>query len=270
MLKILYPCDPLNPRQCDECFAEEYAAALDQGLCCSLISFEQLQAGRLRVTPALEEADLILYRGWMQSAQMYRDFVRLLADRGATAAISTDDYLACHYLPNWYRLCAEFTAQTVILSSDEDVAATLERLDWPGYFVKDYVKSLNTGAGSIANQANQVAAIIEQLANFRGELEGGICLRRLESYSVDTERRYFVAGGQVLAPDGAGVPELVSAVAGRIDRPFFSIDVVANKQGQMRLVELGDGQVSDRKEWSSAQFAQVLLALASALTLGAA
>jgi ATP-grasp domain, R2K clade family 3 len=32
-----------------------------------------------------------------------------------------------------------------------------------------------------------------------------------------------------------------------IDAPFYSVDVVENLAGELRLVELGDGQVSDKK-----------------------
>ncbi|MEN1500901.1 ATP-grasp domain-containing protein, partial [Pseudomonas aeruginosa] len=47
-------------------------------------------------------------------------------------------------------------------------------------------------------------------------------------------------------------------VAQRIDCPFFSVDVVESTSGELRLMELGDGQVSDRKQWPAARFAAML------------
>ncbi|MEW3697670.1 ATP-grasp domain-containing protein, partial [Pseudomonas aeruginosa] len=54
------------------------------------------------------------------------------------------------------------------------------------------------------------------------------------------------------------VPPLVEQVAQRIDCPFFSVDVVESTSGELRLMELGDGQVSDRKQWPAARFAAML------------
>jgi len=44
------------------------------------------------------------------------------------------------------------------------------------------------------------------------------------------------------------VPKIVQTIAPRIDSPFFSVDVVLSTDGTPRLIELGDGQVSDRKQ----------------------
>ncbi|MHA6194841.1 ATP-grasp domain-containing protein [Pseudomonas wadenswilerensis] len=82
-------------------------------------------------------------------------------------------------------------------------------------------------------------------------------MRRREEYLEESERRYFVLQGQAHASEGE-VPELVSECARVIDSPFFSVDVVLRSDGVLRLVELGDGQVSDRKEWSAQRFAWLL------------
>lgn len=50
------------------------------------------------------------------------------------------------------------------------------------------------------------------------------------------------------------IPEIVEQIAGRIDSPFFSVDVVLAIDGTPRLIELGDGQVSDRKKWAADRF----------------
>ena len=43
------------------------------------------------------------------------------------------------------------------------------------------------------------------------------------------------------------VAELVSELAGRVRSPFFSVDVVETQAGELVVTELGDGQVSDKK-----------------------
>ncbi|MDO2128204.1 ATP-grasp domain-containing protein, partial [Escherichia coli] len=54
------------------------------------------------------------------------------------------------------------------------------------------------------------------------------------------------------------VPPRVEQEAQRIDCPFFSVDVVESTNGELRLMELGDGQASDRKQWPAACFAAML------------
>ncbi|WP_180988456.1 ATP-grasp domain-containing protein [Pseudomonas protegens] len=95
------------------------------------------------------------------------------------------------------------------------------------------------------------------MRQYRGQIEGGICIRHREDYLEDSERRYFVLNGKAHAAQGE-VPALVNECAALIDSRFFSVDVVLRADGVLRLVELGDGQVSDRKEWSAQRFAAML------------
>lgn len=58
-------------------------------------------------------------------------------------------------------------------------------------------------------------------------------------------------------------PSLRAAVEALRPRLFYSFDVAETMAGQPVLVEVGDGQVSDLKEWSVADFgSRVLRALA--------
>jgi hypothetical protein len=166
-------------------------------------------------------------------------------------------YRHCHYLPEWYESCREFTPETLFLKQNSDFATVLSELDWPGYFIKDYVKSLTTTRGSVATTIEEVGEIVSLIEQYRGQVEGGVCVRRLEALLPETEERYFVVGGRARARDGA-VPSVVEEIATRVDSPFYSIDVVQSRDGRLRLIELGDGQVSDRKRWPAARFAEVL------------
>jgi len=81
-----------------------------------------------------------------------------------------------------------------------------------------------------------------------------------------SERRFFVVRGQAYGAGGAVLPAgLQAAVAALRPRLFYSFDVAETLIGQPVLVEVGDGQVSDLKEWSVAEFGScVLRALAEA------
>jgi ATP-grasp domain, R2K clade family 3 len=56
------------------------------------------------------------------------------------------------------------------------------------------------------------------------------------------------------------VPKLVQEIASIINAPFYSVDLVENLAGELRLVELGDGQVSDKKTWPVSKLVEVVAA----------
>lgn len=259
-MHLLYPSDPFDPKQVDETYQDEYAAARALGLKASLFCFEDFEAGRFKAHPAIPEGSTVLYRGWMLTPPVYISLVEALRVLGATALTDPAQYRRCHHLPEWYPLLTEHTSETRVLPADADFTQALHGLDWPGYFIKDYVKSLNTAGGALVANVAQIAPLVEQMRQYRGQIEGGVCVRKREDYLEHTERRYFVARGRAYGADGE-VPALVQRCARLIDSPFFSVDVVQRADGVLRLVELGDGQVSDRKEWTAEGFAQVLKTL---------
>lgn len=258
---ILYPSDPLSKGLPDEVYVEEFEAARASGLSCSLFSFEDFETGgTFRARPALSPGDRVLYRGWMLTPEAYARLCASLAASGATPFTSAAQYHRCHHLSEWYPLCQDLTPETLFLPADVDfatLAGLLAAKDWPAYFVKDYVKSLTTERGSVARTPAEVAEIVALLREYRGEVEGGVAIRKLEDLRPETEERYFVLGGQPHGRDGR-VPPIVEEVATRINSPFFSVDIVLSAQGEPRLVELGDGQVSDRKKWPADRFASML------------
>lgn len=256
-MRLLYPADPFNNKRPDEEYGEEFDAAIASGLTCSLFSLEDFRSGTFRPRPRFDEGDEVIYRGWMLSIDDYTRLVDAILEAGAKPLVSATDYRRCHHLPGWYEACKHWTPETVFLQRDSDFRLALEELNWPAYFVKDYVKSLTTSRGSVAKDAKEVAEIVMLLDRYRGAIEGGVCVRRFESLLPHTEERYFVIKGTAYARDGL-VPDLVGRLVTVIDSPFFSVDTVISADGALRLIELGDGQVSDRKLWPAETFAKML------------
>ena len=54
-------------------------------------------------------------------------------------------------------------------------------------------------------------------------------------------------------------PEIVQECAKRISSPFFSVDAVDRSDGVQRIVEIGDGQVSDLVGWTADRFVELWL-----------
>ncbi|MEM7533617.1 MAG: ATP-grasp domain-containing protein [Chloroflexota bacterium] len=256
-MRILYPENPLNKRQADDPYHEEFIAVQALGHPCSLFDFDALVCGEFKPRPKIEAGERVLYRGWMLNPDGYQTLVTQIDGKGGVPITAYADYLHCHHLPGWYQQCHEFTAETHFFEADDHLETNVTALGWNQYFVKDYVKSNTASNGSIASSPADVRTIVEQLETYRGEVEGGVAIRRVEHYRVETECRYFVVHGTPYAPDG-NVPTLVQEIANRIRAPFYSVDVIENKAGELRLVELGDGQVSDRKTWPLSKFVEVI------------
>ena len=170
-----------------------------------------------------------------------------------------------HHLPKWYPLIAEFTPETRVLAADADWESELRSLGWSAFFIKDYVKSLKTSRGSIVRDPSEIGVVVAEMRQFRGDIEGGLCVRRVEPFVTISERRYFVLDGQASSPDGQRVPDLVLRVASRIPSPFFSVDVIRRDDGVLRVVEVGDGQVSDLVGWSASAFVAMWTAVRPAV-----
>jgi len=134
----------------------------------------------------------------------------------------------------------------------------LSVLNWPEFFIKDYVKSLKTSVGSRIRKPEQVASVVAEMRRFRGVIEGGFCVRRDESFLPDTERRYFVFNGVPHGAENDDVPLIVHECVKRLKSSFYSVDVVKRTDGQLRIVEVGDGQVSDLVGWTPKRFASIL------------
>lgn len=259
-MRVLYPCNPFEPKCPDENWQDEYVAAKAAGISVSMFSLEDFESGLFRARPALQSGELVLYRGWMLTLESYARLEHGVTLQGARMLTDSAQYRLGHHLPGWYPRIADLSSETVCLTADTDFNVALEGLDWPGYFVKDYVKSLNTAGGSLVDTPAQVAGVVALLQKYRGRIEGGICVRCREAYIPESERRYFVANGRCFASDGV-VPAILSDCASRIPSPFFAVDLAMRSDGVERVVELGDGQVSDRKEWSVAAFVELLRAM---------
>ena len=142
-----------------------------------------------------------------------------------------------------------------MLPLSADFEAELRSIGWQSFFIKDYVKSLKTSRGSIVRDPSEIAAVVAEMQEFRGTIEGGLCVRRVEPLIADSETRNFVIDGTAFAPAGAPVPDIVQQVVSRIRLPFFSVDVIRREDGLLRVVEVGDGQVSDLVGWTAVDFA---------------
>jgi hypothetical protein len=254
---FLYPSNPLRTKRCDELYAAEFAAVEAAGFNASVFSLEEFQAGSFHAFPNLPADASVIYRGWMLSPADYESFASAISQSGSSLLTDAKTYLLTHHLPNWYPLISEFTPETRVFSANADLANELRSLGWNEYFIKDYVKSLKTSIGSKISTPEQAVIVASEMRQFRDTIEGGFCVRRVENFLPETEKRYFVLNSVPCSMSGK-IPFIVSECASRIQSPFFSVDVVQRTDGALRIVEIGDGQVSDLVGWTPARFAEIL------------
>ncbi len=255
---FLYPVMPFQSGTVDETFAPEAEAMREAGFSMTTVSIEDLEFGNFKLHPRIPEGTVIVYRGWMLDTKQYERLESGVEFAGAHMQTDLRTYLSCHHLPNWYAKIADLTPETRVFDVNADLEQELRSLDWDVYFIKDFVKSLKTSVGSVIYKPEDASVLLEEMRKFRGVIEGGIVVRRFEPLDASSERRYFVIHNQVFAPDGAP-PDIVYTCAERIESPFFSIDVAIREDGESRVIEVGDGQVSDLVGWTPTRFAQAWL-----------
>ena len=255
-MRFLFPSDYFNAKKVDEAYSEQVDCLRNIGFETSVISLEALASGSAKIFPQPDSGSKLIYRGWMLTPDDYSLLVNVVVNSGAEVLISRDEYLATHYLPNWYPLIRDLTPETHFFSIDDNLEDELSKIGWSSFFIKDYVKSLKTSIGSMIDEPSAIRTVVAEMQKFRGCIEGGICVRKVENFIPDTERRYFVLDGKPFAPlENEEIPEIVEDCAQRINSKFFSVDVVERSDGCKRVVEIGDGQVSDLVGWTSERFA---------------
>jgi hypothetical protein len=67
----------------------------------------------------------------MLSGLEYEKLNAALGQNHAKLLISTREYLANHYLPNWYPEIKDLTPKTHIFPADCDLVSELRGLNWP-------------------------------------------------------------------------------------------------------------------------------------------
>ncbi|KHN93354.1 hypothetical protein BSK71_09735 [Pectobacterium actinidiae] len=257
-MNIIYPSDYFDDSKVDEIFEAEYHSAQESGLSCLLLSTQHASSGKYRFSGKFESGMPVIWRGWMLKYDEYKKLSNAVTQNSSNMLVSLEDYISSHHITGWYNSCEKYTPETVFLKEDDDIDQITCQLKWPAYFVKDYVKSLTTSRGSIATNAEEIREIIASIKQFRGDIEGGISLRKVEEIIKTSERRYFSFRNNVYSSDGI-LPERVIEIAQHIRSPFFSIDMAENTSGELRLIEIGDGQVSDTKEWNVDKFVQIFI-----------
>lgn len=258
---LLVPGDPLNPRRVDPHFAPQAAAARELGITVARIDHDVLDRPDEAVA-GVPMGDDAVYRGWMMSAEEYSRMAKALDARGVTLRTNGEEYRVAHELPGWYEALRPLTPESAWTDGLDlpGLDALADHLGGGPAVLRDFVKSMKhywDEAAFILDVADRAAVrrVAERFLELRGDaFTGGFVLRRFEEFTGAEARTWWIGGRCALVtphpdtpdqlPDGLDLVEVEPLVA-NLSLPFVTVDLVRRTDGTWRIVELGDGQVSD-------------------------
>ena len=286
-MKIIYPANPLLPREIEPDYVREAQTAEALGFEVCLLNFEELlteQNAKLAIKQikAVEEDEFALYRGWMLQPKRYFELYHALQRKKIKLLNSPESYQHCHYLPESYHLIKDYTPKTILFKKEElsdslvEISEELRQtFGQRPIILKDYVKSRKHEWQEVcfipdASDFERVKRVVKRFLELQGaELNQGLVFReflKLEFLAMHSqskmpltkEFRVFFLDGEPLQVfdywdegDYGGLrPELrpFLEVARKVESRFFTMDIAQLEQGGWVIIELGDGQVAGLPE----------------------
>lgn len=252
MFVFLYPQSYLESGKVDEQFSDEYELLKKEGLEVGIFSTEDVSS----INEYFVKDKTVIYRGWMLTLSEYEAYQNKISELGGKVLTNLEQYKKAHHLPEWVESLQDLTPITHVFHNQTAALEFSDHHDGHKYFVKDFVKSLKVEMGSIISSKVELEGWLEEAEYYRGGIEGGLCLREVENFKEETELRFFVLNNSIFS-NGVKIPSIVCDVVSRIKLPFFTVDVVLNKDDEWRVVEIGDGQVSDSSKWDLKHFPRI-------------
>ena len=242
---LLVPGDPLRPRRPDPHFADEARAYGTYHIIDNV---------------AASATGPAVYRGWMMTAGDYEALHAALASRGITMLTDPADYRRAHELPGWYPSLVDVTPRAVwtVGPTRRAFEAACAALGPGPAVLRDYTKSMKHYWHEAcylpdALDLDAAWAVATRFLELReDDFTGGFVLRGYEAFTPGEVRTWWRHGRCVLIgphPDGPTVepPSDVDFLAPMVASfPFVTVDLARRTDGVWRVIELGDGQVSDR------------------------
>ncbi|MFC4035873.1 ATP-grasp domain-containing protein [Streptomyces polygonati] len=204
----------------------------------------------------------------MIPAAAYGELSAALAERGAQLLTTPSTYRAAHELPCWYAAFAGITPASTWIPCEPGLPPGLQTLaravadlpPGPG-IVKDYVKSRKhewAEACYLPDLADTAAvhAVVSRFVELQEDsLAGGIVLRAFEELRRDVgEARVWWLDGEAVVTTGhpdtpglrpAPVLDHIRSPVDQLGCRSITTDLARRGDGTWRVIEVGDGQVSD-------------------------
>lgn len=274
MVSYIFPADPLRGRSwtVDSHFEQEYTHAASLTSVALLDSYSFGDSLKLQIPEGFSSP--VVYRGWMLSADEYRELHAALEARGFAMLTDPESYIQAHSMDGWVERFAGLTPSTRILpatvSEDELLGAAASLPSGDGFFLKGTVKS--EPGFSRAQTAEELPGLLERFRDFSGISDSGqIALRSfvpldgtvaelrtwwIDGYLslIDVHPNFAEKGledpldGYRLENSAIDFTAKLAPKLKELSNRFLTADIALTDAGDWILVELGDGQVSGLPE----------------------
>ena len=278
---ILFCENPFELNKVDEDYADEFESAKKNGFNTLLFNFDELTSetdfknATKKIKPN-ENLSNVIYRGWMLTPKQYSNLYKDLLSKNYKLINTETEYQNCHYLPDSLKFIENKTPKTVFekLEDSESIEKLINKTKVFGtkaLILKDYVKSekYDWETACYVSDASNIEKLknsIENLIQLRGKyLNEGIVAREFielkdliihskSGMPLTEEYRLFFCNKQLIGiydywEEGEydlSKPETkeFEEIAKNIKSNFFSMDIAREKNGNLVIIELGDGQVA--------------------------
>lgn len=278
---ILFCESPIQTNKVDEDFEDQFISAKENGFETLLFSFEDLtSADRFTVATKRikqnEKLVIVIYRGWMLTPKQYSILYNDLLSKNFKLINTVEEYQNCHYLPDCLKFIEDRTPKTVFekFNNEKSIDTLIEKSKIFGQkpvILKDYVKSEKhywktacfvENASDIENLKQSINKLVELRDKYLNE---GIVVRQFVELNdltihsksgmpLTEEYRLFFCNKKLVGiydyweegeytlskPDTTEFEDIAKGV----ESNFFSMDIARQKNGELIIIELGDGQVA--------------------------
>lgn len=270
MTTFIFPADVFNPRQVDEEFAAQAEEIRSCGGGIVTVDHDGIAANidnrhftARGIVPNIRIKNAV-YRGWMLTLEQYSFLERSLRGKGINLRTEMPQYQTAHHLPGWYDTFSGLTPKTVwsYLNTLPSLTKFIAPLDSDAFIVKDFVKSRKSdwATACFVPERSSLPKISEEFIRLQkedGSFAGGIVVREFESLDKDQgeARIWWVDGIPALITPHPDTPDVmpdidplfinvVQNAVKRLSNTFITTDIAMRTDGNFRVIEVGDGQVS--------------------------
>lgn len=278
---IIFPSNPFSKNQPDESFQLEYLSAKKHGLKVGFVDIELLFGGECRLRFPEGDDNFAIYRGWILKPEQHKLLETSLGSKCKLLNSNENYNFIYNLPNWHYFIPEKYRIPTVILpGSSDEIRNNIKDNGFQFYLnlpfenkpiiVKDYLKSRKHewyDACYIysASDETEIKRVVNNFLDGQGtDFVGGLVFREfinlkkigIHSKSrmpLTNEHRYFMMGDNILAhynywsegdySETIRPILLIKKIAQSLNKPelFFTIDIAEKENGDLVVIELGDG-----------------------------
>lgn len=267
---ILYPCEFGKITKVDREYEVELEIALKNGVKTMLFNYDAYTSMGERLNVHfnfnLNEVDIsdiiVIYRGWMLKPEQYSIlYTEILAKYNLKLINNPYEYESAHCFNIAYDKLMEYTPKIAVFGPKELIEWSEVRDYFKKFMIKDYVKSVKEWDFpeyfDYTYTDEQLDEYVERFKDIRGDLfTGGIILKEFieldNTGGITHEFRGFFYRGRLITlyhnsnnkQDKLDKVRKFAIKLPKLNSNFYTIDFAITKNGNIIVLECGDGQVS--------------------------